>query len=115
MIVGPQSSNAPALAIDSQIDHHFRIGDDVLLNAGRLILSSNLAPASLKWQVYQAQKDGKRKLIISQLSAGADVVLPVGVYRVSAGLRQGQGKEMLTKEVGIVAGKLHRQHFDMKK
>ena len=113
MIVGPQSSNAPALAIDSQIDHHFRIGDDVLLNAGRLILSSNLAPASLKWQVYQPQKDGKRKLIISQFNAGADVVLPVGVYRVSAG--QGQGKEMLSKEVGIVAGKLHRQHFDMKK
>jgi len=87
--------------------------DDVLLNAGRLILSSNLAPASLKWQVYQTQKDGKRKLIISQFNAGADVVLPVGAYRVSAG--QGKGKEMLSKEVGIVAGKLHRQHFDMKK
>ena len=113
MIVGPQSSNAPALAVGSQIDRHFRFGDDVLLNAGRLILSSNLAPASLKWQVYQAQKDGKRKLIISQLNAGADVVLPVGVYKVSAG--QGKGKEMLIKEVGIVAGKLHRQHFDMKK
>jgi len=85
--------------------------DEVLLNAGRLILSSNLAAASLKWQVYQTQKDGKRKLIISKFGAEADVVLPVGDYRVSAG----QGKEMLIKEVGIIAGKIHRQRFDMKK
>jgi len=85
--------------------------DEVLLNAGRLILSSNLESGSLKWQVYQTQKDGKRKLIISKFGEGADVVLPVGVYRVSAE----QGKEMSSKEVGIVAGKLHRQRFDMKK
>ena len=88
-----------------------RDGNDVLLNAGRLILSSNLEPGRIRWQVYQEQKNGKRELIISKFGAGANFVLPAGSYRVSTG----QGKEAAIKKVGIVAGKVHRQHFDMKK